>query len=91
MLVSERLDVSRGYMERDMRKTNIDFDSDWRDIPANEWNCKWLKCTWGTGLAGMDSCPGNPKDPDCPKFITTAQYEKQQRELAQNETTRNDD
>lgn len=48
----------------------IDDDDDWRKIPSWRWKCSYTKCDWGHGLAGADSCPGDPKDQECPEFTT---------------------
>lgn len=45
-------------------------DGEWRSIPSEEWECDWLHCDRGLGLAGRDSCPGDPRDKDCPEFTT---------------------
>ena len=41
--------------------------------------CNWLKCAGGMGLAGLGCCSfyGEYKNPDCPKFITDDDYDKQ--------------
>ncbi len=48
----------------------IDDDDKWRKMPSWEWKCRWLKCDWGTRLAGADSCYGDPTDKDCLEFTT---------------------
>ena len=59
-----------------MKKTGFEdevWDPDakeWRKIPQKEWRRSWLKCDWGTGLAGRDSCPGDPRERECVEFTT---------------------
>lgn len=48
----------------------INSDEEWREIPSWKWKCGWLKCDWGHGLAGLDSCPGDPTNKDCEHFQT---------------------
>ncbi len=45
-------------------------DGEFREVPSEKWQCPWLDCDWGTGLAGRDSCPGNPRDHECIHFTT---------------------
>jgi hypothetical protein len=48
----------------------VDEDDKWRKVPSWQWKCDWLKCDWGTGLAGADRCPGYPTDKNCLEFTT---------------------
>lgn len=41
-----------------------------RDVPSWDWRCNYLQCDWGMGLAGLDRCPGDPENKDCPEFTT---------------------
>lgn len=43
---------------------------EWRSIPSEEWKCRYTECDHGTGLAGRDSCPGDPRIADCEHFTT---------------------
>ena len=34
-----------------------------------KWNCNWMKCVYGMGLAGRGMCAfGDPLDKDCPNW-----------------------
>ncbi len=44
-------------------------------------NCNFIDCVAGMGLAGMEICflRGEPKNPDCPKFLDENEFIEQKR------------
>lgn len=34
----------------------------------NPWKCDWRTCFFGMGLAGRESCHGQPENADCPEY-----------------------
>ena len=42
-----------------------------------KWNCNWMKCAYGMGLAGRDRCAfGDPLDKDCSNFEDECEFLK---------------
>ena len=57
-------------LDRDLRALNVALEEENRDVPYRLWQCEWLDCDHGMGLAGRDSCPGDPREADCKEFTT---------------------
>jgi len=46
------------------------LDDEDRNVSYRYWKCSYTECDHGMGLAGRDSCPGDPRDKDCAEFTT---------------------
>ncbi|HDY86826.1 MAG TPA: hypothetical protein ENH82_01780 [bacterium] len=47
------------------------LESIFGELEPDKYNCAWLNCEYGMGLAGMDRCSASGADPmslSCPKF-----------------------
>lgn len=53
-----------------IKTRGLDPEDAYRDIPAWEWECNYVRCDHGMGLAGRDACPGDPREYHCQEFTT---------------------
>lgn len=57
-------------LQNELPALNSALEEESREIPSRLWKCRYTECDSGLGLAGKDSCPGNPEDEDCDRFTT---------------------
>ena len=55
-------------LECELQVLNRALEEEDRKVPYRLWKCNFTECDHGVGLAGRDSCPGDPADKCCEEF-----------------------